>query len=681
MRAAHAIAVCCFLLPAAMAAPPLTRLAEVRALSPEEAGRELAVRVEGTVVAIEPSTRYQFFLHDGADGCFIRPFGRVIPKGLAPGDQVMVEGISDALGYYPSVREARVRVLGKRGLPAPLKPGAGEMFAPELDSQWVEVPAMIIGSEMGDDRVTLSLEVHGLPFKAELPITHDALDRAAALMQRPVLVRGVMGTIFNRQRQMTDRHFFVSSFDEIRPTAPEANGDGGPLLTVDRLLAGGYGPSMLVRLQGVVTQLDAKGFYLRDGGGSTLIQAAAGGNHPPGTKVEVEGYAAVSPFRPVLRATHVKSLGEVAEVVPLPFDLQKFDPRNPDLASFHSEWVTLDAVYLGRREGPVESVFQFEGSGRFFEALRPASKGDARLELAVGDRVRLTGICELTTTHALPRMGWVDGFRIRLPAAGGSDVISRAPWWNSRRLFIALGIACAVALLGMIWTWVLRRRVKSQMAVISDKLRAEAVGGERDRMARELHDTLEQQLLGVALQLDRIEPAVRESPAAATLSLARHMLRFTRLEARRSVWELRSKELEEHGLAAALRALAEAPEGSGGPSISVHVSGNEHPLPSGVDFHLLRIAQEAVTNATKHGAARHIELLLEYEPGSSRLTIRDDGRGFAPPAANSVGAGFGLLGMRERTAKIGASLSIHSAPGDGCTITVTIPNNPSGRSS
>ena len=277
-------------------------------------------------------------------------------------------------------------------------------------------------------------------------------------------------------------------------------------------------------------------------------------------------------------------------------------------------------------------------------------------------------------------MTWVDGFRIHLPSTGGMEILSRAPWWNPRRLFIALGLASSLAVLGMVWTWVLRRRVKSQMAVIGEKLQAEAVGEERDRMARELHDTLEQQLSGVALQLDGLDYAVRHNPtaAAATLSLARRMLRYTRLEARRSVWDLRSKVLEQHGLAAALQAIAESSgTATRGPTIAVSVAGDEHPLAAGADFHLLRIAQEAITNAIKHAKARTLTLALDYLPGETRLTIRDDGRGFDPAAAKSPGPHFGLLGMRERAAKIGAALTVDASPGKGCSVTAIIPNSPS----
>jgi signal transduction histidine kinase len=376
----------------------------------------------------------------------------------------------------------------------------------------------------------------------------------------------------------------------------------------------------------------------------------------------------------VLRAIRVAKTGGPSPITPVPFDFQ-----TDDLSMLHSEWVTLDAYYLGRREGRVDGILQFSKDGQFFEALLPNKGHDHHLVLTSGDRVRLTGICELTTSHALPRIEWVDGFRIHLPQNGGIEIISRAPWWNTWRLLVALGVMSGVAFLGFFGTWLLRRQVKSQMHIISDKLRTEAVGEERDRMARELHDTLEQQLSGVALQLDSLDHAVNQNPAAAstTLTLARRMLRYTRLEARRSVWDLRSKVLEKDGLSAALRAISET-SGPAGPVIDVIVRGDEHPLSAGVDFHLLRIAQEATTNAIKHGTASLIRIELEYLPKTTRLTVTDDGNGFDPAASQPVpGPHFGLLGMRERAAKIGASLTLDSFPGAGCVVTVSLPNETS----
>jgi signal transduction histidine kinase len=657
---------------AAWAQQPLTRLADLRALPVEEAEAGVPVRVEGTVLGLNPAAPFHFFMHDGSAGCFIktRPGGR--PENLEPGDRVLVEGISDALGYYPSVKEGRVTILGESVLPEPVQPAAGGMFSPELDSEWVEVPAVVTGFEIGDDRITLAVEVHGLPFKAELPMCPDAERQASALSQRPVRLRGVMGTIFNYQRQMTDRHFFVPSFAEIVPALPMPDGGEPLLLKVSQLLSAGFGPSMPVRLQGAITQLDPKGFYLRDESGSTLVEAVSHEGLHRGLVVEAEGFGAVAPFRPVLRAIHVRSLGEDEEVKPVPFDFEI-----DGMSLLHAEWVTLDAEFYGRREGPAGDILQFRGGGGFFEAIQPHVNGVVSNSLpGVGDRVRLNGICELTTTHALPRRDWVDGFRIHLPQSDGLRILTRAPWWSTRRLLIALGLMSGVAALGFLGTWTMRRQVKRQMAVIGDKLRSEAVGEERDRMARELHDTLEQQLSGVALQLDGLDHAVHRNPESVSsiLLLARRMLRFTRLEARRSVWDLRSKVLENDGLAAALRAIGETSGDAPQPAILVEVTGRPRTHAPGVDFHLLRIAQEAVTNAIKHSNAETITITLDYLTDETRLAIRDDGCGFDTAAAPSPGPHFGLLGMRERAAKIGAALTLVSLPGQGCEVSVALPD-------
>lgn len=664
------ILLCLLPIPAASAMEPITRLSDLRALSVEVASTGVPVHIEGTVVGLVPSASFHFFLHDGTSGCFIKTILKGRPAiPVVPGDRVIVTGVSDALGYYPSVKDGHVRVLGKAPLPLPVTPDAGELFSPHLDSQWVEVPAVVTGFEIADKCVTLNVEVHGLPFKAELPPSPDAGKTAVSLMQQPVRMRGIIGTIFNAERQMTDRHFFVPDFAAIVPAARSNTGGSPPLLDVSRLLTGSFGPTALVRLRGVVTQLDRKGFYLRDSTGSTLILTADADDFPPGSMVEAEGFGMVAPFRPVLRAIRIVKSGESPPLAPVAFDYHK-----ENLSSRHSEWITLEADFLGQTEGRGEAILQFSKGGRFFEGFLPEQNKQHPV-LTAGDRVRLTGICELTTSQALPRIDWVDGFRILLPENGGIEIVSRAPWWTPLRLLYALGIMSGAAALGFFGTWLLRRQVKGQMLIISDKLRNEAVGEERDRMARELHDTLEQQLSGVALQLDSLDHAITRNPAAAadTLSLARRMLRYTRVEARRSVWNLRSKILEQDGLAAALRAITET-SGPAGPIMEVVITGAERLLAPGADLHLLRIAQEAITNSIKHGGAAHIRIGLEYLPEITRLSIDDDGSGFDPAAANkAAGSHFGLLGMRERAGKIGASLTIVSSPAQGCCVTVALP--------
>jgi signal transduction histidine kinase len=153
------------------------------------------------------------------------------------------------------------------------------------------------------------------------------------------------------------------------------------------------------------------------------------------------------------------------------------------------------------------------------------------------------------------------------------------------------------------------------------------------------------------------------------------MLRHTRVEARRSVWDLRTKVLEIQGLGTALRSMAAGASSDEGPSLVLEIAEFTRPLPPGSDFHLLRIAQEALANAIKHSAAREVLISLHESPDAIILTIRDDGRGFTPaPPDALVTSHFGILGMHERVEKIGASLDIQSSPGHGCVVTVTLAN-------
>jgi signal transduction histidine kinase len=328
------------------------------------------------------------------------------------------------------------------------------------------------------------------------------------------------------------------------------------------------------------------------------------------------------------------------------------------------ELVKLDATLLGTRVMQDEIILQCQAEDTVFEAFLPFNP-DAPTPFLKGDILRLVGICEFTTTHPLPRPEWVNGFRIRLADTNAVSLLHRAPWWTTTRLLIALGMMTGLAALGALSTLFFRRVVQKQARFIGEKMSDEAVLDERDRMARDLHDTLEQQLVGIA----QSDP----SQISARISLARRMIRHTRVEARRSVWDLRSLVLEEHGLAAALRSMVKGATLEEGPNISLDIDEPIRSLPSGTDFHLLRIAQEALTNAMKHAHAKNIIISLRDLGPSLVLRIQDDGIGFATKSQDTLmTAHFGILGIQNRVEKIGAELDICSSPGEGCQVTVTL---------
>jgi two-component system, NarL family, sensor kinase len=192
-----------------------------------------------------------------------------------------------------------------------------------------------------------------------------------------------------------------------------------------------------------------------------------------------------------------------------------------------------------------------------------------------------------------------------------------------------------------------------------------AVIEERRRIAREIHDTLAQGLAAIRLQLELAQGEADLPPQATkALQLAYHIAGENLVDARRAVGELRSDRPSlESELSAAIDAVRRL-----GPTEIVANLDSVPALPTNVVHELGRIAQEAMLNAMRHACARNLRVRLTSVPGVVWLAITDDGKGFEPAR---VSTGFGLQGLRERAAVIGADLSISSAPGQGAEIIVT----------
>ena len=227
-----------------------------------------------------------------------------------------------------------------------------------------------------------------------------------------------------------------------------------------------------------------------------------------------------------------------------------------------------------------------------------------------------------------------------------------------------------VLLLGVTAWQLYRLRVRSMA------LQFRAVLDERNRIAREIHDNLAQDILGISVQLElvaRLMPAAAEA-AKGHLDRARILVRNSMTEARRYVWDLRSQELQKKDLPAALRDTTRRLTDESGVEAVVEVAGPLRPLPVEVETNLLRIGQEAINNAVKHAQAKRVEVALNFDTNNVRLSVRDDGRGFDPKAQIADGH-FGLIGMRERAEQIGGVLSIESANERGTQIAVDVPLN------
>lgn len=196
---------------------------------------------------------------------------------------------------------------------------------------------------------------------------------------------------------------------------------------------------------------------------------------------------------------------------------------------------------------------------------------------------------------------------------------------------------------------------------------------ERNRLAREIHDTLAQGLTAVSLQLESadilLETGANPEKAHKAVQQALTLTRANLDEARRSVLDLRAAPLEGRTLAEALAALAEAfPEAV---DIDVSITGGEQPLPPRIEIGLYRIAQEAFTNIRRHAQATKATLTLVVTPEFVKLVVADDGQGFETDAVPN--GRYGLIGMNERVKLLGGSFTVESQPETGTHLEARIP--------
>jgi signal transduction histidine kinase len=206
------------------------------------------------------------------------------------------------------------------------------------------------------------------------------------------------------------------------------------------------------------------------------------------------------------------------------------------------------------------------------------------------------------------------------------------------------------------------------------RARYSAVLSERNRISRDLHDTLAQNLAGIALQLDAVHMQLPDvdSSLRERLDEACSLTRYSLAEARRAIGDLRSDELECPELAAALPAIAQRATSS--LQTRVQVTGAPRKLTPSTERDLLRIFQEALANAVKHAQARTVDVELTYARNGLALRVRDDGRGFDPESlCPSLSGHYGLIGMRERAERIGGHLTLTSRPGEGTELLVEVP--------
>jgi signal transduction histidine kinase/ligand-binding sensor domain-containing protein len=264
-------------------------------------------------------------------------------------------------------------------------------------------------------------------------------------------------------------------------------------------------------------------------------------------------------------------------------------------------------------------------------------------------------------------------FKVRASARGGPwaesgetlRVVKPPRFWQTWAFLLACVVAVALFAFGL-----------HRLRVLALRRRFEAVLEERNRISREIHDSLTQSFAGVVMSLEAAERARasgRESGQERILQ-AKTMARSGLEEARRFVRGLRPMQMESEDLVSAMERVTRAATSEGSCSATFRAEGRKRALPPAVEDHLLRITQESLANAVRHSGASSILVILALSRSEVVLTIEDDGKGFDPSAVvTHAGGGFGLKGMRERTQEMKGTFELDTAPGKGTRIAVRVP--------
>jgi signal transduction histidine kinase len=696
----------------------LTNAADIISLPVERAARQIKVLVTGTVTVTVPTLGGSFFVQDATCGVFVDNRNGPAPE---TGDVVRVSGVTEKGAYAPVITGPTVLKIGTAPLPPARAVSIERFMSGAEDSQRVEVSGIVRAAQMSETESNLDLAIAsgGYRFHAfpKMPLGIDPQDLVGARVR----LKGTSGAFFNQeQRRLTALKLFMTSLPEDFVVEPTESIDPftEPLLALNNIAQyrKDKRPGERIHVKGTITyQRPGQELFLQDKSGGLRVKSRQVAAVSVGDVIEVAGFADIENFLPVLQDAVFRKTSEPrTTLTPKVVKMQEVED-----GLCHAALVTLQGKLLDRfvRQDRqpisgnmrVRTVLMMQSENLTFTAETEAPAAVADLApLPIGGTIEVSGVCFTESGED----GKAKSFQILMPTGKGVRVLARPSWLTPQRLLTGLGVLLAVSIVAVGWTvmvskknatlkllvrekekarlalWEahdqLEERVKERTAQLKLQitarkeleLQSKATLAERTRLAQELHDTLEQSLTGVALQLDTTTRLYEKEHDGAKhhLELARNLVAESQMEVHRSVWNLRCRALEQFDLPGAL--LMSSQQITGGSSLRVEMKahGRVRPLPETVEENLLRIAQEALTNVIKHSGATLTEIDLDYGPKNVVLQVKDNGKGFAlDDCAGPREGHFGLLGISERAKRLQGEIAFSSTPNAGTTVRVKIP--------
>lgn len=672
-----------FLLSAALATAGIVTLTDLNRELAKKFEREQTFCVTATVVSVSNSTkpaRYasdrqrQFYVHDG---CRYSLISQLEERNcaLAPGDRVRFDGrlTRERYGWSKAMAETAVKI-GVMPVPSPKKCDATQLQDPERRFDYVRMEGVLVRFQKDDidssnawlflrgDRGTFVAAAGWQRFSLpDAPSVGDLVELVGRAEPTPsagrrhfqsaMIIASLVGVLEKAPADL----FSVPGIDEL---------DYANVATLERL--------GLRKTDGrVVAVLPPEQFLLRTPTGRCVGASMRGGRLPKvGEIVSVAGFPTTDMFILHLESAVWSPSNVVVDDIPtMPVSVRKILSVTRDSPDGYTEYYGRRIRLRGRvldadSDGKAPLTLESEGS---LIAVRVDETHPEDEHYRPGSEVEVSGVCMLVTEpwsarNPVPRVRGVELF-----VAGPEDVriLSEPSWWTVRRTaFAAFGFS-AVILLSLFG-------VMLRAHIVKGRARAKAL--ERTRLAAEIHDSLSQNLSGVAGQIAAVRRALVVKPAAAGdyLERAERMLSSSRTELQRCLFDLRGTALEEENLGEAVRRTVEPLLGSVGLRLRFNVARAK--IGDSALHAVLCIVRELVSNSIVHGQAAHVRIAGAIDEEALRFSVTDDGIGFDIAFAPGVAEGhFGLQGIRERLNRLEGTLSFSTVSPQGCSATVFIP--------
>uniref|UniRef100_UPI0039C99732 sensor histidine kinase n=1 Tax=Horticoccus sp. 23ND18S-11 TaxID=3391832 RepID=UPI0039C99732 len=645
---------------ATLSAAEVTSVSALLAMPSEQAARGDPLTLRGTVTFVEPGL---VFLQDDTAGTYFRPHDAV---AVVPGDELEVVGRTEAGIYLPGIESRSHRLLGRRPLPAAIDASYEDLLSGRFHYQRVALTGMVRSlSALSEGRslLRLALGTRVVDVWVESP-----LQRERVLVDSLVRAQGLAVGAINSRRQLVQPYVRALDWTEIVTVRPAPPQDAVPRIAASELLT--YGLARQgggrVRVVGSVMAAFSRGMlYLRSDKAAIGVRLAT---HVPlqiGEVVEVLGFPEMGRFTASLVDAQLVERRPGPEPAPIALNIE-------DLfrGSYDSDLVEVTAKVTDSFRSDRDHTLVLQQNERRVRV----SLLDLNLDVPAGSRVRVTGISRVNVSEGVGYSSQPEAISIYVRSPDDLEILQRPSGWTVRRLTLISAGLGGVMLLAVLWIALLRRQVSAQAAAALRRIEAEVALEERQRLARDVHDTLEQELVGLGLRLDAVTTREFDEKGRTLIEASRSLVSRIQSEMRNLVGELRQPGGHVGDLGAALADLRELNDAEGGCEVRIAMQPEVPLLPVAAVHNLRMIARESVTNALKHAAARLIEVSVALRQGTTLvLTVTDNGRGFdAARETRGKSGHYGCVGIRERSAKLGAHISWRSAPGAGTTVELTL---------